>query len=54
LIIWGDEDDACVEPGLLLKKHLSAAGLTNEMVERFIALVESSRWGVHDPRSIAG
>jgi 3-oxoadipate enol-lactonase len=71
LIICGDEDDACVEPGLFLKKHLSAAGLTffpksghvlnleepalfNEMVERFIALVESGRWGVHDPRSIGG
>jgi proline iminopeptidase len=71
LIICGDEDDACIEPSLFLKKHLPAAGLTffpksghvlnleepalfNEMVERFIALVESGRWGVHDPRSIAG
>jgi 3-oxoadipate enol-lactonase len=28
LIICGDEDDACVEPSLLLKNHLPAAGLT--------------------------
>jgi len=69
LIICGDEDDACVEPSLFLKKHLPAAGLTffpktghvlnleepalfNEMVQRFIALVEAGRWGVRDPRSI--
>ena len=69
LIICGDEDDACVEPSLFLKKHLPAAGLTffpktghvlnleepalfNDMVERFIALVEAGRWGVRDPRSI--
>jgi 3-oxoadipate enol-lactonase len=70
LIICGDEDDACVEPSLFLKKHLPAAGLTffpksghvlnleepalfNEMVERFIALVEAGRWPVRDPRSMA-
>ena len=69
LIICGDEDDACVEPSLFLKKHLPAAGLTffpktghvlnleepalfNEMVQRFIALVEAGRWGVRDPRSM--
>ena len=69
LIICGDEDDACVEPSLFLKKHLPASGLTffpksghvlnleepslfNEMVERFIALVEANRWGVRDPRSV--
>jgi proline iminopeptidase len=69
LIICGDEDDACVEPSLFLKKHLPAAGLTffpksghvlnleepalfNEMVERFIALVEAGRWPVRDPRSM--
>jgi len=69
LIICGDEDDACVEPSLFLKKHLPAAGLTffpktghvlnleepalfNDMVQRFIALVEAGRWGVRDPRSI--
>ena len=69
LIICGDEDDACVEPSLFLKKHLPASGLTffpktghvlnleepalfNEMVERFIALVEAGRWGVRDPRSV--
>jgi 3-oxoadipate enol-lactonase len=69
LIICGDEDDACVEPSLFLKKHLPAAGLTffpksghvlnleepalfNEMVERFLALVEANRWGVRDPRSV--
>jgi 3-oxoadipate enol-lactonase len=28
LIICGDEDDACIEPSLFLKKHLPAAGLT--------------------------
>ncbi len=27
-IICGDEDDACVEPSLFLKKHLPASGLT--------------------------
>jgi 3-oxoadipate enol-lactonase len=70
LIICGDEDDACVEPSLFLKRHLPAAGLTlfpksghvlnleepalfNEMVERFIALVEAGRWPVRDPRSMA-
>ena len=69
LIICGDEDDACVEPSLFLKKHLPAAGLTlfpksghvlnleepalfNEMVERFIALVEANRWNPRDPRSV--
>ena len=69
LIICGDEDDACVEPSLFLKKQLPAAGLTffpktghvlnleepalfNDMVQRFIALVEAGRWGVRDPRSI--
>ena len=69
LIICGDEDDACVEPSLFLKKQLPAAGLTffpktghvlnleepalfNEMVQRFIALVEAGRWGVRDPRSV--
>jgi proline iminopeptidase len=69
LIICGDEDDACVEPSLFLKRHLPASGLTffpksghvlnleepslfNEMVERFIALVEANRWGVRDPRSV--
>ncbi|MGC2180666.1 MAG: alpha/beta hydrolase [Bradyrhizobium sp.] len=69
LIICGDEDDACVEPSLFLKKHLPASGLTffpksghvlnleepalfNEIVERFIALVEANRWGARDPRSV--
>src|ERR1700754_1574781 len=68
LIICGDEDDACVEPSLFLKKHLPASGLTffpksghvlnleepalfNEMVERFIGLVEANRWNPRDPRS---
>jgi proline iminopeptidase len=27
LIICGDEDDACIEPSLFLKKHLGASGL---------------------------
>jgi proline iminopeptidase len=71
LIICGDEDDACVEPSLFLKKHLPAAGLTlfpksghvlnleepalfNEMVERFVALVEAGRWPERDLRSVAG
>jgi proline iminopeptidase len=69
LIICGDEDDACIEPSLFLKKHLPAAGLAffpksghvlnleeptlfNEMVERFIALVEAGRWPVRDARSM--
>jgi proline iminopeptidase len=69
LIICGDEDDACIEPSLFLKKHLPASGLTffpksghvlnleepalfNEMVERFIALVEAGRWPVRDARSM--
>jgi 3-oxoadipate enol-lactonase len=70
LIICGDEDDACIEPSLFLKKHLPASGLAmfpksghvlnleepalfNEMVERFISLVEAGRWPVRDPRSMA-
>ncbi len=28
LIICGDEDDACIEPSLFLKRHLIASGLT--------------------------
>ena len=69
LIICGDEDEACIEPSLFLKKHLPASGLTffpksghvlnleepalfNEMVERFLALVDANRWGVRDPRSL--
>jgi 3-oxoadipate enol-lactonase len=69
LIICGDEDDACIEPSLFLKRQLPAAGLAlfpksghvlnleepalfNEMVERFIALVEAGRWPVRDPRSL--
>ncbi|WP_315784057.1 MULTISPECIES: alpha/beta hydrolase [unclassified Bradyrhizobium] len=28
LIICGDEDDACIEPSLFLKRHLPASGLT--------------------------
>jgi 3-oxoadipate enol-lactonase len=69
LIICGDEDDACVEPSLFLKRHLPASGLTffpksghvlnleepalfNEMVERFIGLVEANRWEPRDPRSV--
>ncbi len=28
LIICGDEDDACIEPSLFLKKHLAASGLS--------------------------
>ena len=34
--------------------NLEEPALFNEMVERFIALVESGRWGVRDARSIAG
>ena len=69
LIICGDEDDACVEPSLFLKRHLPASGLTffpksghvlnleepalfNEMVERFMGLVEANRWEPRDPRSM--
>ena len=69
LIVVGDEDDACIEPSLFLKRHLPSAGLAmfpksghvlnleepalfNEMVERFIALVEAGRWGPRDPRSM--
>ncbi|MDU1809212.1 MAG: alpha/beta hydrolase [Bradyrhizobium sp.] len=71
LIICGDEDEACIEPSLFLKRHLPASGLTffpksghvlnleepalfNEAAERFIALAEAGRWGVRDPRSMAG
>jgi 3-oxoadipate enol-lactonase len=28
--------------------------LFNEMVERFIALVEANRWRARDPRSVVG
>src|ERR1700744_3735338 len=34
--------------------NLEEPALFNEMVERFIALVEAGRWPVRDPRSIAG
>ena len=27
LIVTGDEDDPCLEPGLLMKRHIPAAGL---------------------------
>jgi 3-oxoadipate enol-lactonase len=33
--------------------NLEEPALFNEMVERFIALVEAGRWGVRDPRSLA-
>lgn len=33
--------------------NLEEPALFNEMVERFIALVEARRWGVRDPRSLA-
>jgi 3-oxoadipate enol-lactonase len=28
--------------------------LFNDMVERFIALIEAGRWGVRDPRAVVG
>jgi 3-oxoadipate enol-lactonase len=34
--------------------NLEEPALFDEMVEPFIALVESGRWGVRDPRSIGG
>ena len=34
--------------------NLEEPALFNEMVERFIALVEAGRWGGRDPRSVAG
>jgi hypothetical protein len=34
--------------------NLEEPALFDEMVERFIALVEVGRWSVRDPRSIAG
>ena len=33
--------------------NLEEPALFNEMVERFIALVEAERWGPRDPRSVA-
>jgi 3-oxoadipate enol-lactonase len=32
--------------------NLEEPALFNEMVERFIALVEAQRWGIRDPRSV--
>ncbi len=32
--------------------NLEEPALFNEMVERFLALVEANRWGVRDPRSV--
>jgi proline iminopeptidase len=32
--------------------NLEEPALFNEMVERFIALVEAGRWPVRDPRSL--
>jgi 3-oxoadipate enol-lactonase len=34
--------------------NLEEPALFNDMVERFIALVEAGRWGVRDPRSVVG
>ena len=34
--------------------NLEEPALFNEMVERFIALVEAGRWPVRDPRSMMG
>ena len=34
--------------------NLEEPALFNEMVERFIALVEAGRWGTRDPRSVVG
>jgi 3-oxoadipate enol-lactonase len=34
--------------------NLEEPALFNEMVERFIALVEAGRWGKRDPRSVVG
>ena len=34
--------------------NLEEPALFNEMVERFIALVEAGRWGARDPRSVVG
>jgi proline iminopeptidase len=34
--------------------NLEEPALFNEMVERFIALVEAGRWNARDPRSVAG
>jgi 3-oxoadipate enol-lactonase len=34
--------------------NLEEPALFNEMVERFITLVEAGRWGVRDPRSMTG
>lgn len=67
--MYGDGEDACVEPvlkkhlaasgltffpksGHLL--NLEEPALSNETVERFIALVEAKRWGVRDSRLVLG
>ena len=40
-------------PGAGHAINLEEPALFNEMVERFIALVEAGRWPVRDPRSMA-
>jgi pimeloyl-ACP methyl ester carboxylesterase len=69
LIMVGDEDDHCLQPGIFMKKTIPASGLIvmpktghtlnleeperfNRDVAEFIAMVESGRWLVRDPRAL--
>ena len=44
----------CVMPRTGHLLNLEEPALFNEMVERFVTLVEAGRWPVRDPRSMAG
>jgi pimeloyl-ACP methyl ester carboxylesterase len=68
LILTGDEDWPCLQPGILLKRNIPAAALSvmpncghtinleapdefNRIVGDFLALVDSGRWPMRDPRA---
>ena len=70
LVIMGDEDWPCLEPGLLMKRNIPSAALSvmpncghginleapdefNRIVGDFLALVDSGRWPMRDPRAVS-
>jgi pimeloyl-ACP methyl ester carboxylesterase len=70
LVLTGDEDEACLEPDVMLKRTVPSAALVvfprtghtlnleepdlfNRTIGDFFAAVESGRWALRDPRSIA-
>lgn len=70
LIMVGDEDEPCLEPGLFMKRTIPSAALTvfpktghtlnleepdlfNQTLEKFLAQVDSGRWGLRNPASLS-